>query len=55
MADRYKATVRAVFEVEFEDNGELVLVDQAHDEAASVIDENRMLHTEIVDIERSPA
>lgn len=34
---KYKATIRAEFDVEFDDNGEDALVDQAHDAGESLI------------------
>lgn len=50
MSNRYIAIVTATIRVEFEDDGDLDLVDQAHGEASALFDEKVLLDLDVREI-----
>lgn len=51
---KYIANVEVVIQVEFEDDGDLVLPDQAHEAAAAFYSADKVLSATVIDIEEAP-
>lgn len=54
-ADKYIATATVTVQIEFEDDGELALEDQAHEAVVGRFDWQELLDSEVCQITSSPA